>query len=175
VRIGYWECSGELSGDIGGDMPGRSEQRKCGTTRGSLRRSRTEWASRINRCTAKSRCACEWGGWGRISEDGSGHYNPNWSEGPWGRAKNGAQTVVLDRTESCGFERRNSVATESTKGGCTLIHPKGMPGAGLSGGGIGKAPSEKPALEPYWGKPAVRNLRGGSRRHRAVRVPNAGT
>jgi len=24
----------------------------------------------------------------------------------------------------------------------------------------GQAPSDKPALEPYWGKPAVRNLRG---------------
>jgi hypothetical protein len=35
---------------------------------------------------AKSRCACEWGGWGRISEDGPGHYNPDRSEDPWGRA-----------------------------------------------------------------------------------------
>ena len=35
---------------------------------------------------AKSSCACEWGGWGRLSEDGPGHYNPDRSEGPWGRA-----------------------------------------------------------------------------------------
>ena len=34
----------------------------------------------------KSRCAGEWGGWGRLSEDGPGHYNPDWSEDPWGRA-----------------------------------------------------------------------------------------
>ena len=32
----------------------------------------------------KSRCACEWGGWGRLSDDGPGHYNPDPSEGPWG-------------------------------------------------------------------------------------------
>ena len=36
---------------------------------------------------------------------------------------------------------------------------KGMPGAGLTGTRFGKAPSERPALEPYRGKPAVRNLR----------------
>jgi hypothetical protein len=35
----------------------------------------------------------------------------------------------------------------------------GMPGAGLTGRDFGKALSERPALEPYWGKPAVRNLR----------------
>src|SRR5215472_7801886 len=35
----------------------------------------------------------------------------------------------------------------------------GMPGAGLTGRNFGKALSETPALEPYWGKPAVRNLR----------------
>jgi hypothetical protein len=29
-------------------------------------------------------CACEWGGWGRLSDDGPGHYNPDLSEGPWG-------------------------------------------------------------------------------------------
>src|SRR5688572_21714775 len=37
---------------------------------------------------------------------------------------------------------------------------KGMPGAGLTRTPGGKAPSDRPALEPYWGKPAVRNLRG---------------
>ena len=100
-------------------------------------------------CTAKSRCACEWGGWGRVSDDGSGHYNPDRSEGPWGRATEVARMAVLDRAENCDTERRKSAATGSTKGGCKLVHPKGMPGAGLSGGWIGKAPSEKPTLEPY--------------------------
>src|SRR5260370_13826894 len=65
-------------------MSGRNEQRKPGTARGSPRRSRTAKASRISRFAVKSRCAHEWDGWGRISDDGSGHYNPNPSEDPWG-------------------------------------------------------------------------------------------
>jgi hypothetical protein len=65
-------------------MSGGNEQRKPGTTRGSPRRSRTAKASRISRLAVKSRCAHEWGGWGRISDNGSGHYNPNPSEDPWG-------------------------------------------------------------------------------------------
>jgi len=65
-------------------MSGRNEQRKLGTTRGSPRRSRTAKASRISRHAAKSRCAHEWDGWGRLSDDGPGHYNPGPSEDPWG-------------------------------------------------------------------------------------------
>ena len=65
-------------------MSGRNEQRKLGTARGSPRRSRTAKASRISRHAVKSRCAREWGGWGRLSDDGPGHYNPDLSEDPWG-------------------------------------------------------------------------------------------
>jgi hypothetical protein len=46
----------------------------------------TAKASRISRDAVKSRCACEWGGWGRLSVDGPGQNNPDWSEDPWGRA-----------------------------------------------------------------------------------------
>ena len=35
-----------------------------------------------------------------------------------------------------------------------------MPGAGLSHQHSGKAQPERPAFQPYWGKPAVRNDRG---------------
>jgi len=66
-------------------MSGRNVQRKLGTTHGSPRRSRTAKASRISRRAVKSRCACEWGGWGRLSDDGSGQNNPTSSEDPWGR------------------------------------------------------------------------------------------
>src|SRR5437660_4395085 len=65
-------------------MSGRNVQQKLGTTRGSPRRSRTAKTSRISRHAVKSRCACEWGGWGRLSDDGPGHYNPDPSEDPWG-------------------------------------------------------------------------------------------
>src|SRR5215475_10157746 len=72
----------ELPGVIEGGMPGRNGQRKPGTTRGSPRRSRTAKASRISRLAVKSRCACEWGGWGRLSDDGPGQHNPDRARAP---------------------------------------------------------------------------------------------
>ena len=84
-------------------MPGRNVQRKLGTTRGSPRRSRTARALRISRLAVKSRCACEWGGWGRLSDDGPGQNNPDPSEGPWGGGRSIHQAVqyrVLDPTQS---------------------------------------------------------------------------
>jgi len=85
-------------------------QRKLGTTRGSPRRSRTAKASRISRQAVKSRCAREWGGWGRLSDDGPGHYNPDPSEGPWGRwsiPPHGGAVIA---------------STDPTLGGSTLKH-----------------------------------------------------
>ena len=46
-----------------------------------------------------------------------------------------------------------------TKGGCKLDDGRRMPGAGLSCCRFRKAPLGKPAFQPYWGKPAVRNDR----------------
>ena len=62
-------------------------------------------AARINRCAAKSRCAGEWGAWGRLSDDGLGQHNPDWSEDPWGRAALAARTVVHQRTAPLDSER----------------------------------------------------------------------
>src|SRR6516164_8776095 len=73
----------ELPGVKEDGMSGRNEQRKLGTARGSPRRTRTAKASRISRHAVKSRCAREWGGWGRLSDDGPGQNNPDPSEGPW--------------------------------------------------------------------------------------------
>jgi hypothetical protein len=49
----------------------------------------------------------------------------------------------------------------------------GMPGAGLTGPRSGKAPSERPAFQPYWGKPNVRNDKGRrwKRRHHSKPDP----
>ena len=55
-------------------------------------------ASRINRSAAKSRCARQWGAWGRLIVDGPGHNNLDQSEGPWGRAAEAARAEV--HTES---------------------------------------------------------------------------
>ena len=74
----------ELPGVGEGGMSGRNVQRKLGTTRGSPRRSRTAKASRISRRAVKSRCACERGGWGQLSDDGPRQHNSGRSEDPWG-------------------------------------------------------------------------------------------
>jgi hypothetical protein len=76
----------ELPGVVEDGMPGKNGQRKLGTTHyhGSPRRSRTAKTSRISRHAVKSRCAREWDGWGRLSDDGPGQNNPDSSEGPWG-------------------------------------------------------------------------------------------
>ena len=88
----------------------RNEQRKPGTTRGSPRRSRTAKASRISRRAVKSRCACEWGGWGRLSVDGPGQHNPASSEDPWGRWSIHRMAVQY------------IASTDPTLGGSTLKH-----------------------------------------------------
>ena len=92
----------------------KEHQRKLRTSRGSPRRKRTARAARISRETVKSGCAREWGGWGRLSADGPGQYNPDRSEGPWGRAvirsHGGAYKRIVPDTEQ-GI----TMAVESTK------------------------------------------------------------
>jgi hypothetical protein len=68
---------------------------------------------------------------------------------------------------------------ESTKDADKLRAAKGMPGAGLTGTVRRKVPSERLALKPYWGKPAVRNFRegdGNTGHHRSpIRVSPPGS
>ena len=149
----------ELPGVSEDGMSGKNEQRKPGTTRGSPRRSRTAKTPRINRHAAKSRCAREWGGWGRVSDDGPGHYNPDPSEGPWGGGSIILQAVHyrVDYPTQGGISGRprsvRRVAANQADG-------QRMSGADLSCLPSGKALPDRPAFQPYWGKPAVRNDRG---------------
>src|SRR6266700_3906485 len=105
-----------LSGVIDDDMPGRNVPRKLGTTPGSPRRSRTAKAPRITGPAGKSRRAPEWGGWGRISVDGPGHYNPDRSEGPWGRAARAVRMAVLAHTACSDTEPRTNVGSGGHEG-----------------------------------------------------------
>src|SRR5262249_48772405 len=105
----------------------------------------------------KFRCARRRGGWGRISVEGPGQHNPDRSEGPWGRAgdcSKGSATTQGPAESWASWRRR-------TKGRCKPSGTEGMPGGGLTEARGGKARSERPAWKPYWGKPAVRNFRGG--------------
>ena len=104
-------------------------QRRLGTTRGSPRRSRTAKASRISRQAVKSRCAREWGGWGRVSDDGPGHYNPDPSEGPWGRwsiPPHGVAVIASTDPTLCGstlkHEGRRQTDRRSADAGSRLLH-----------------------------------------------------
>lgn len=150
----------ELSGVVGGDMMAESGQRKLGTTRGQPRRTRTAKASRISRTAAKSWCVSEWGGWGRISVDGPGYYNPDRSEDPWGRGTMVSRTAVLHPSPFPTLSGIKGYDLEGTKDADKPREAKGMPGVGLTGPTLGKVPSERLTLKPYWGKPAVRNFRG---------------
>jgi hypothetical protein len=82
-------------------------------------RSRTAKSSRISRHVAKSRCAGEWGGWGRLSEDGLGQHSPVSSEDPLGR-----RTTQLYRTE-IGLLRRARSARSGVGIARRLREPSG--------------------------------------------------
>ena len=167
-----WErAADENSGGVEGGMFGKSGQRKHGTTRGSPRRSRTAKALRITGTAGKSRRACEWGGWGRLSDDGAGQNNPYRSEGPWGRAACAARMAASNRAGFLDSDRGFGAATEDANVGSKPEHGQGMPGVGLTCTDKGKAPTERPALEPYWGKLAVRNLRGDDGNVGIIRSP----
>ena len=79
-----------------------------------LCKSGTAKISRINRDAAKSGCACEWGGWGQLSEDGPGQHNPDRSEGPWGRAET-ARAEVPASPSSLTLSREIRWRSEGTK------------------------------------------------------------
>src|SRR6516162_7911356 len=69
-------------------------------------------------------------------------------------------TTVRDRAlgpTQCGI---SDVATKCTKGGRKPKHLPVYAGSSLKLAMSGKAPSEMSALQPYRGKPAVRNDRG---------------
>jgi hypothetical protein len=121
----------ELPGVREDGMPGRNVQRKPGTARGSPRRSRTAKASRISRQAVKSRCARERDGWGRLSDDGPGHYNPDPSEGPWGGGVMTSKAVhqPVHGPTLCGT---SAGTAKCTKGEGKPNVDRRMLGAGLS-------------------------------------------
>ena len=111
---------------------------------------RTARTVRISRSAAKSRCARERGAWGRLSGDGQGHYNPAWSEDPWGKAALAACTVVHQRTALLGSERGSSdKAARYTKDGCKPHDAKNSQKAGRHG--LTCRPSSRTGENPPYG------------------------
>ena len=79
--------------------------------------------------------------------------------------------AVHDRVLRPNSERTTVATTKCTKGGCKLDGGRRMPGAGLSRRSPRKAPLGQPAFQPYWGKLAVRNDRGGRGNVGIIRSP----
>src|ERR1700720_3126071 len=123
----------ELPGVIESGMPRRNGQRKPGTTRGSPRRSRTAKASRISRHAVKMRCAHEWDGWGRLSNDGARQHNSGKSEDPWSCGDPTSWRCTSNPRP--GSVRDNRWIKRCTKDGCKLANTPRMSGADLSSRG----------------------------------------
>jgi hypothetical protein len=79
--------------------------------------------------------------------------------------------AVHDRACGPGKNGDPALAAECTKGGCTPAVATRMSGADLSEATAGKAPSERPALQPYRGQPALRNERGDRGNVGIIRSP----
>ena len=160
----------ELPGVIESGMPRKSGQRKPGTTRGSPRRSRTAKALRISRHAVKSRCARGWGGWGRLSDDGSRQHNSDKSEDPWGggllHLQGGARSSA--HPTQCGI---SEFTTRCAKGRHKPNTSRVYAGSRLKPVMRGKVLPYMPAFQPYRGKPAVRNDREGRGNVGIIRSP----
>jgi len=101
--------------------------------------------------------------WISASEDGAGQKNPVRSEGPWGRAAEAVRTEALQRATSPAQNVGPTYAAGSAMDG-------GKPSDAWDAS-PGQALSEKPALKPYWGEPAVRNFREGNGNVGIIRRP----
>ena len=77
-----------LSGGLEGDMPRKNDSESSGTTRRRPRPADCRYGDGVAynpRCGEMAACGSGTG-WGRLSVDGPGHYNPDRSEGPGVRA-----------------------------------------------------------------------------------------
>jgi len=101
----------------------------------------TAKATGISRSAAKSGCACEWGGWGRLSEDGSGQNNPDRNEGPWGRAVTPLERRCSNAPRPSTQNEEQDALNEEHEGWRQTARREDLVVDG-------KAPSENPALKP---------------------------
>src|SRR5262245_42553627 len=114
---------------------------------------------------------CEWGGWGRLSDDGLGQNNPNRSQDPWGAGcprPDFAVSMWPPFPDSvlgfCGW-------LIDTKDGDKLEAHFAHAGSELKRMADRKVPSDMHIFQPYWGKPAVRNDREGRGNVGIIRSP----
>jgi hypothetical protein len=135
---------------------------KGGTSRGSPRRSRTAKAGCISAGPVKSPRACETGGWGRSKR--------RWVEtaqlGPEPSTAGVSGAPCAEDPSGLPFgarfrSPRGSGSRGVREGGPKLSPGRGMLGTCLTRRPLGKAPSDRLALKPYWREPDVRKYTGG--------------
>jgi hypothetical protein len=107
---------------------------------------------------------------GLISVDGPGQKNLDWSESPWGGVEPHSKAVhrgVVGPAQNGKTESDYEVH----EGQRQTMSPSANAGSRLKRWCVGKALSDMPAFQPYWGKPAVRNDRGDGGNVGIIRSP----
>src|SRR5205809_3372457 len=91
---------------------------------------------------------------------------------PWDREARASRTAARRGAARLGLRARpEGPQRKRAKGRCKPSSDAGMPGAGLTAEQPGKARSDRLALKPYRGKPAVRNFREGDGDVGIIRSP----
>jgi hypothetical protein len=103
---------------------------------------------------------CRRGGrMGPVKPGRTGTAQPGPERGPLGRRATHPPWRCIVRFGGPAQYGTTAPTLGCTKGDGKPTVSRRMPGAGLSLWRSGKAPPDKPAFQPYWGKPAVRNDR----------------
>ena len=91
---------------------------------------------------------------------------------PWGRAATAACTAARRRVDRVGLRAHAAVAARGrAKGREQQRGTERMSGGDFNSWLLWKALTERLALKPYWGKPAVRNFREGDGNVGIIRSP----
>ena len=93
------------------------------------------------------------------------------AKNPWGREERPPEQRHVEAPTVLDTEPGLSLGRKRAKGRSKLRISDRMPGAGLREQRCRKALSDMLALKPYWGKPAVRNFRGGDGNVGIIRSP----
>ncbi len=170
----FWQRDEGASGPAGVGVSGalgKDSSESLEGLAGRLGAPRTATAQGISDRVVKSLCARETGGWGRLSVDGPRQKNSGRSEGPWGREAPGLSLAARYAAGSLGRRAHDHGLTDAqradaNRGEAGVCRERLKPAEPTEGA------VRMPALEPYWGKPTVRNLRGDDGNVGIIRSPH---
>ncbi len=108
---------------------------------------------------------------GSYKRGGPGQQNPAGAEDPWGQRRRWQGRSGRIARLGCDRLLSDPVPAGAAKARCKLDGGQGHAGRGLTLSPPGQAHADRLALEPYWGKPNVRNLRGGGGDVGIIRSP----